>query len=198
MSSPRSTGSHSGRSSPAVETSGVPAAAAAVEEKKELAARASTADVLLMSRASSWSANDAVSNRFRSNVEIVEKPRQMIVLLVTIAGASYLVGDRTSRPRFSIVSLSLCILRAVHSARVRACVGCVFFSHIASGSRGVCVPPPHGRCCVLCTSNKNPVPRFVMRTKAWGALCGWLCRMGLLRLFRALIGFSGSLAHLCL
>lgn len=33
----------------------------------------------------------AASNRFRSNIEIVEKPRQMIVLMVTIAGASYLV-----------------------------------------------------------------------------------------------------------
>ncbi|CAM9177365.1 unnamed protein product [Pylaiella littoralis] len=32
-----------------------------------------------------------VSNRFRSNIEIVEKPRQMVVLMVTIAGASYLV-----------------------------------------------------------------------------------------------------------
>lgn len=31
------------------------------------------------------------ANRFRSNVEIIEKPRQMVVLLVTIAGASYLV-----------------------------------------------------------------------------------------------------------
>lgn len=31
------------------------------------------------------------SNRFRSNIEIVEKPRQMIVLMATIAGASYLV-----------------------------------------------------------------------------------------------------------
>lgn len=33
----------------------------------------------------------SLANRFRSNVEIVEKPRQMVVLLVTIAGASYLV-----------------------------------------------------------------------------------------------------------
>ncbi|CAM9411371.1 unnamed protein product [Scytosiphon promiscuus] len=32
----------------------------------------------------------SASNRFRSNIEIVEKPRQMIVLLVTIAGASYM------------------------------------------------------------------------------------------------------------
>ncbi len=32
------------------------------------------------------------SNRFRSNIEIVEKPRQMIVLGLTIAGASYLVS----------------------------------------------------------------------------------------------------------
>lgn len=31
------------------------------------------------------------ANRFRSNVEIIEKPRQMVVLLVTVAGASYLV-----------------------------------------------------------------------------------------------------------
>lgn len=35
----------------------------------------------------------AAANRFRSNIEIVEKPRQMIVLLATIAGASYLVSD---------------------------------------------------------------------------------------------------------
>lgn len=34
----------------------------------------------------------AVSNRFRSNIEIVEKPRQMIVLVATIVGASYLVS----------------------------------------------------------------------------------------------------------
>lgn len=33
-----------------------------------------------------------VSNRFRSNIEIVEKPRQMVVLVATIAGASYLVS----------------------------------------------------------------------------------------------------------
>lgn len=37
-------------------------------------------------------AYDSAANRFRSNVEIVEKPRQMIVLLATIAGASYLVS----------------------------------------------------------------------------------------------------------
>lgn len=36
-------------------------------------------------------AYESAANRFRSNVEIVEKPRQMVVLLVTIAGASYLV-----------------------------------------------------------------------------------------------------------
>lgn len=36
--------------------------------------------------------DDSSANRFRSNVEIIEKPRQMIVLLVTIAGASYLVS----------------------------------------------------------------------------------------------------------
>lgn len=35
----------------------------------------------------------AISNRFRSNIEIVEKPRQMIVLVVTIVGASYLVSS---------------------------------------------------------------------------------------------------------
>ena len=34
----------------------------------------------------------AASNRFRSNIEIVEKPRQMVVLVATIAGASYLVS----------------------------------------------------------------------------------------------------------
>lgn len=45
----------------------------------------------------------ALSNRFRSNIEIVEKPRQMIVLVATIVGASYLVSsgfaarDRDSR-----------------------------------------------------------------------------------------------------
>lgn len=31
-------------------------------------------------------------NRFRSNVEGIEKPRQILVLVVTIAGASYLVS----------------------------------------------------------------------------------------------------------
>lgn len=34
----------------------------------------------------------AASNRFRSNIEIVEKPRQMVVLVATIIGASYLVS----------------------------------------------------------------------------------------------------------
>lgn len=32
------------------------------------------------------------SNRFRSNIESVEKPRQIVVLVATIAGASYLVS----------------------------------------------------------------------------------------------------------
>lgn len=38
---------------------------------------------------------ESAANRFRSNVEIIEKPRQMIVLVATIAGASYLVGGGT-------------------------------------------------------------------------------------------------------
>ena len=35
---------------------------------------------------------DASANRFRSNVEIIEKPRQMIVLFATIGVAIYLVS----------------------------------------------------------------------------------------------------------
>lgn len=35
------------------------------------------------------------ANRFRSNVEIIEKPRQMVVLLATVMGASVLVSTRT-------------------------------------------------------------------------------------------------------
>lgn len=59
----------------------------------------------------------AVSNRFRSNIEIVEKPRQMIVLMATIAGASYLVSSGCT-----------------HDARARArlCVVCRFFKVPAS------------------------------------------------------------------
>lgn len=33
-----------------------------------------------------------MTNMFRSNVEGIEKPRQIIVLVITIAGASYLVS----------------------------------------------------------------------------------------------------------
>lgn len=48
-------------------------------------------------------AYDSAANRFRSNVEIVEKPRQMVVLLVTIAGASYLVRKLSCFFKFFIV-----------------------------------------------------------------------------------------------
>lgn len=51
--------------------------------------------------------DSAVSNRFRSNIEIVEKPRQMIVLMATIAGASYLVSyitQHSSEPIILVLS----------------------------------------------------------------------------------------------
>lgn len=53
-----------------------------------------------------------VSNRFRSNIEIVEKPRQMVVLVATIVGASYLVSAGfTFHKRRDATSSHLCFLK---------------------------------------------------------------------------------------
>lgn len=69
------------------------------QEERDKRAR-SRSDELTLTSADSYrtaggardgGAYDSAANRFRSNVEIIEKPRQMIVLLATIAGASYLV-----------------------------------------------------------------------------------------------------------
>eukprot|EP00752_Nemacystus_decipiens_P016278 g14557.t1 len=58
-----------------------------------------------------------VSNRFRSNIEIVEKPRQMIVLVATIVGASYLgfaQNDSDPDANTRAATMGVCFLFLVH------------------------------------------------------------------------------------
>lgn len=63
-------------------------------KQEELVCVASANDLTSLASASCGNCvvGDSPFNRFRSNVEIIEKPRQMIVLFATIGVASYWVS----------------------------------------------------------------------------------------------------------